>query len=130
MTHRLQRVKELIRRELGPILEKNFSFSGSFITINDIELTPDLKHAFVYLGVLGKGDSHETIIQKLTAARPLIQRQLYKRVVLKNSPTLSFRPDHSVERGVRLVNIIENLPPPAEDTTEDSSADSTDDIHA
>ena len=129
MTHRLQRVRELIRRELGPILEKNFTFTGAFITINDIDLTPDLKQAFVYLGVLGKS-TDEQIVNKLTAARPLIQRQLYKRVVLKNSPTLAFRIDHSVERGVRIVNLIENLPAPAEDAPDESGGDARDETAA
>ena len=115
MNHRLQRVKELIRRELGPVIERDFTFGGALVTINDIDLTPDLKQCFVYLGVLGKGDGEVKIMDKLTAARSHIQRKLYKRVVLKNSPTLFFRTDNSVERGVRIVNLIDNLPPPAEE---------------
>ncbi len=115
MTHRLKRVSELIKRELGTILERNFEFSGAFVTIHEVNITPDLKHAVIYVGVLGKGDSHEGILKRLNAGRPLIQRELFKRVVLKNSPTLHFKETDSIERGVRVLNIIENLPEPAAD---------------
>lgn len=115
MTHRIQRVKELIRRELGPILSKLFTFSGSLVTIHEVDMTPDLKQCFVYVGILGKGEDPASIVGKLNAARGLIQRTLYKRVVLKNSPTLHFKADDSIERGVRVLHLIENLPPPAED---------------
>lgn len=122
MTHRVQRVKELIRRELWPILERNFSFSGCIVTIHDIDMTPDLKQCFVFVGILGNGESGENIINRLNSGRRIIQRDLYKRVVLKNSPTLVFKADSSVERGVRVLNLIENLPPPAADAVPDSPA--------
>jgi ribosome-binding factor A len=120
MNHRLLRVRELIRRELGTIFEKSFSFSGSLVTIHDVEVTPDLKQCFVYVGVIGKGMTSEEVIKKLTEKRGAIQRDLFKRVVLKNSPVLTFRADESIERGVRVLNIIESLPeipdaPPAEE---------------
>ena len=115
MTHRLRRVQELIRRELGPILERNFTFPGAFVTIHDVNITPDLKQCFVYVGILGEGESPESITRRLNSSRGSIQRDLYKRVVLKNSPTLTFKADDSVERGVRVLNLIENLPPPAAD---------------
>lgn len=123
MTHRVQRVKELIRRELGPILEKNFTFSGSLVTIHEVDLTPDLKQCFVYVGILGRGEPAETIVERLNAGRGMIQRNLYKRVVLKHSPTLSFRVDDSVERGVRVLHLIDNLPPPAAEAPEPDSED-------
>jgi ribosome-binding factor A len=115
MNHRILRVKELIRREVGTILERNFTFNGALVTIHDVDMTPDLKQCFIYVGVLGKGEPVDVIIQRLNEGRGLIQRQLFKRVVLKNSPTLIFKHTDSVERGVRVLNIIENLPPPAED---------------
>jgi ribosome-binding factor A len=55
--------------------------------------------------------------------RRIIQRDLYKRVVLKNSPSLTFIADDSVERGVRVLNLIENLPPPAADADGETKSD-------
>lgn len=119
MNHRILRVKELIRREVGTILERNFSFKDTLVTIHDVDMTPDLKQCFIYVGILGKGESPEAIIQRLNEGRGMIQRQLFKRVVLKNSPTLVFKHTDSVERGVRVLNIIENLPEPAADAEGD-----------
>jgi ribosome-binding factor A len=110
MNHRVLRVNELIRRELGTIFEKNFTFSGSLVTIHDVQVTPDLKQCFVYVGVIGKGMSSEDVLKKLSEKRGSIQRDLFKRVILKNSPVLTFRADTSIERGVRVLNIIESLP--------------------
>ncbi|MFZ4763766.1 MAG: 30S ribosome-binding factor RbfA [Roseimicrobium sp.] len=113
MTHRVQRVQELIRREIGTILERNFKFTGSIATVHEVSLTPDLKQCFIYIGVLGNGDAPESIIKRLNDGRGLIQRDLYKRVILKNSPSLVFKFDDSIERGVRVLSLIENLPSPA-----------------
>src|SRR5436853_409305 len=115
MTHRVQRVQELIRRELGPILDRNFQFPGCITTIHSVSLTPDLKQCFIYVGILGNNDAPERVVKRLNDERGMIQKELYKRVKLKNSPTLSFRHDDSVERGVRIVNLIENLPEPLPD---------------
>lgn len=115
MTHRVQRVQELIRRELGPILDKNFHFPGCIATIHGVSLTPDLKQCFVYVGILGKAEEPAAIVKRLNDGRSLIQRELYKRVKLKNSPTVYFKHDDSVERGVRMVNLIESLPEPLPD---------------
>jgi ribosome-binding factor A len=115
MTHRLTRVKELIRRELSMILEKDYEFGGRLVTIHDGDLTSDLKQCFVFLGVLGKEGGDEMVLKKLNAYRPQIQRSLYKRVILRNSPQLLFRVDHSIERGVRVLNLIESLPEPLPD---------------
>ena len=117
MTHRLQRVKELIRRELGMILERDYEFGGRLVTIHDVDVTPDLKQCFVFVGILGKEGpgTDEMVLKKLESSRGQIQRSLYKRVILRNSPQLFFRVDHSVERGVRVLNLIESLPEPLPD---------------
>ncbi len=118
MNHRVQRVQELMRRELGTILGKTYSFKDCFVTIHEVDMTPDLKQCFIYVGILGDVKRHNAIIKKLNDQHGMIQRQLYKRVVLKHSPSLVFKFTDSVERGVRLLNIIENLPPPAEEPVE------------
>lgn len=95
------------------ILEKDYSFGGLLVTVHDVTLTPDLKQCFVYVGVMGKDYEKDEVLEKLKASRGSIQRDLYRRVILKNSPQLVFRIDESVERGVRVLHIIDNLPPPA-----------------
>ncbi len=130
MSLRIQRVGELIRRELSMILEKDYSFNGALVTIHDVRPTQDLKQCFIYVGVLGKPYHETAVMEKLNKERAFLQKALYKRVILKNSPQLFFRLDHSVERGVRILNAIDNLPPPApelpaEDTEEGTAEDTS-----
>ena len=124
MNHRVLRVRELIRRELATILERNYTFSGSLVTIHDVDITPDFKQCFIFTGVLGKPGGAENIIKKLNDSRSSISRELFKRVILKNSPSLLFKLDDSVERGVRILRAIEDLPEaiPDEETPEDGDS--------
>lgn len=115
MSLRVQKVCELIRRELSTILEKDYRSENCLVTIHDVDVTPDMKQGFIYVGVIGKPYQQDAAIERLTKARGAIQRDLYKRVKLRCSPHLFFRLDKSVERGVPLLNIIDNLPPPAPD---------------
>ena len=119
MTHRLDRVRELIRRELAMVLERNYTFDGLLMTIHEVTITPDLKSCRVWVGVLGgKAWQQEQAVEKLRLNRGAIQRELFKRVKLKHSPQLFFRHDRSVERGVRIVQAIEDLPPIVNPTDE------------
>ncbi len=99
------------------ILERDYEFGGRLVTIHDVDVTPDLKQCFVFVGILGKEGpgTDEMVLKKLESHRGQIQRSLYKRVILRNSPQLFFRVDHSVERGVRVLNLIESLPEPLPD---------------
>jgi ribosome-binding factor A len=113
---RTQRAAELIRRELATILERSWQFPGKLLTVQAVELDPDLKSGRVWISILGgKEAEHDAIVEKLQTQRGQIQRPLYKRVTLRTSPQLFFKLDKSVERGVRILNAIDNLPPPAKD---------------
>jgi ribosome-binding factor A len=119
MSQRVLRVSELIRRELATLMERNCSFPGMLLTVHGVETAADLKNATVHVGVLGgKEDEQAAAIEKLNKQRGLIQRDLYKRVRLKSSPQLYFKHDRTAERGVHMINVIENLPAPAPDIDE------------
>lgn len=97
------------------ILEKDYRSENCLVTIHDVDVTPDMRQCFVFVGVIGKPYQQDAAIERLTKARGAIQRDLYKRVKLRCSPHLFFRLDKTVERGVPLLNIIDNLPPPLPD---------------
>lgn len=122
MSQRVQRVNELVKRELSMVLERHYRFEGVVLTVHEISTTPDLKQCFAYIGILGKAvNGGEAIIEKLNKERGNIQREVHKRVIMKYSPQIFFRLDQSVERGVRILNAIDNLPPPADPLPEGES---------
>ena len=96
------------------VLERHYRFDGVIITVHDVQATPDLKQCFAYVGIIGKAQSGEAIIDKLNKQRGAIQREVHKRITMKSSPQIFFRLDQSVDRGVRILNAIDNLPPPAD----------------
>ncbi len=107
MSRRLDRVNELLRREIGSLVQRDFEWHGKLVTIRDVEVTQDLKEAKVWVSVLG-GDA-SPILDKLNRAHGMIQSKVMKRVVLKSTPVLRFCLDVSTERGVHLVNLLEEV---------------------
>lgn len=113
MSQRLSRVAELILRELGAIIVRDFDFQGTLVSLRSVEITPDLRHANVFVSTLGKG-SAESVVEKLQANRALLQQKLSKRVILKFTPQLHFKHDDSIARGTDVVSLIDGMDIPEE----------------
>lgn len=109
MSQRIARVNELLKREISACIEKNFEFPNLLVTIHEVSTAADLKSAQVFLGVIGSEADKESVIAKLNAKRGFIQGVVMKRVVLRYTPQLTFRADDSVERGVRILNILDEI---------------------
>ncbi len=114
----MQRVDELMKREISSIVQRDYEFRNCLVTVNAVETTQDLKEAKVYIGVLG--GSAKPVLEKLNHDHGAIQNKVMRRVVLKSTPVLRFLTDSSVERGVDIVNLldeVEKLPtaPPEEE---------------
>jgi|GEM_PF-155749 len=109
MKNRLVRVRELLQRELGVIIARDHAFPNVLVTVNDVDITPDLKHAYFFIGVIGQEHEAEHVVEKLNRQRGELQTRVSKRVILKNTPHFHFRLDHSVERGVRVTGIMETI---------------------
>ena len=108
MSQRLLRVRELLKREIGSILSRDYDFNA-LVTINAVDVTPDLRKGHVFIGIIGDDGGGNAIVARLNRDRGSIQRQLAKRVVLKFTPKLHFKVDGSVERGVRTLSLLEAL---------------------
>jgi ribosome-binding factor A len=117
MKHRLLRVNELVKRELSRIVTRDLYFDGLLVTINQVNVTPDLRSGHVFVSVLGQG-SAIGVIQKLEANRTVLQAEMAKTVVLKYTPHLVFHLDDSIERGTRVFKILEEITP-ATDAADD-----------
>ncbi len=122
MKHRIARVRELLKRELGTIMQRELRFSATLVTINDVDITPDLKQAHVFVSVIGNDVQRRDAIEVLEQNRVLLQLEVAKRVVLKNTPHLNFKLDQSIERGTRVITLMDELglePEPADEESED-----------
>ena len=115
MKNRLVRVKELMKRELGDLIGRELTFP-QLVTIQDVDLTPDLKHAHVYVSVLGGGEeAANAVLAQLHEHRKDLQYKLSRRVILKFTPLLHFKLDIAVERGSRVIDILTNLDIPEDE---------------
>ena len=109
-SHRLLRVRELLKREIGEAIRREIPIQqAGLVTVNDVDVTGDLKSAKVYLGFLGTVEQKKLALQILHKTRPRIQSFVSKTVVLKYTPKLRFIVDESVEHGNRVLRIIEEL---------------------
>jgi ribosome-binding factor A len=110
MSQRTERVDELLRQEIGALLSKEVADPRiGFATITDVETSPDLRHAKVWVSVIGqKGDRDETL-RALAAAMPFIRRELGKRLRIKRIPDLHVHLDDSAERGTRVLHLLDEL---------------------
>src|SRR6185503_16453372 len=112
MKHRKLRVNELLRRELSTIVTREIVFADALVTINQVDVTPDLKNAHVYVSVLGSA-SGASVIKQLEEHRVALQTELARHVVLKYTPHLVFHLDDSIERGARVIEILQEIETPA-----------------
>ena len=107
---RQQRVQELLKREIGEAIRREFEISeAGLITVNDVDVTGDMHSAKVFISILGNASQQKRGLELLTQNRKRIQGLVARSVVLKYTPTLSFQVDDSVVRGNRVVGIIEEL---------------------
>lgn len=113
MSVRIQRVQELLKREIGEIVRRLLPVGAvGVITVNDVIATGDLKLATVYVGVLGGPDQKKRALRLLQEHRKQIQAEVGRNVVLRFTPQLRFIVDESIERGNRVLQILEELAPP------------------
>ena len=102
------RVNEVVKRELSGILAREISFEGALVTINNVEVTSDLKNAHVFVSVLGS-ETREKVTKKLEEHRSALQSELARRVTMKFTPHLLFHLDESIARGSRVLEILQQI---------------------
>ena len=110
MSLRLQRVRELLKREIGEVIRRQLPVDEvGLINVNDVDVAPNLHNATVYIGVLGGKAQKQRAMEALEESRKRIQGYLGKAVVLKYTPRLRFVLDDSVERGHKILRLLDDL---------------------
>jgi len=110
MTARTERVDELLRQEIGEILAREIADPRiGFVTVTDVETTPDLRHARVWVSVIGDAETRRASMAGLRDAMGYIQRELGRRLRMKRIPELHVRLDESAERATRVLEVLADL---------------------
>jgi|SRR5689334_14234773 ribosome-binding factor A len=111
MSDRMRRVNESIRQVLSEGLAQLKDPRIGFVTITGVETSPDLRRARVFVSVLGAERKREQTLAALQAAHSVLQSRLARELRMKRTPQLAFEYDPSVERGVRMTKLIDELAP-------------------
>ena len=110
MSLRLERVRELLKRELGEIIRREIPLSeAGLLTVNEVGVAPDLKSATVFIGVVGTPVQRKRAANLLDKETKRIQGMVGRNVVLKYTPVLKFVLDEAIERGNRVLEILEEI---------------------
>jgi len=108
-TRRQKRVASLIKEELSRLLIEEIQDSSSgLITVTRVEMSPDLKTAYIYLSIFG-GEQQETILELLNKKKGYLRKSIASKVKLKYNPMLIFSFDPNPEYEEKIDRLIENI---------------------
>ena len=108
MSRRSERTSKLIQREISALLEREVNDPRliTLISVTEVSLSPDLRHAKVFVSTLGNEINKEDMLAGFNKASGFLRRELASHLKLKYAPQLSFHYDDSIERGARLLDLI------------------------
>ena len=107
-TPRMRRVNEAVREVLSARLAGGLKDPRiGFVTVTAVETSPDLRHARVYVSVLGGDEEREDSLAGLASAHGILQSAVAEELRMKRTPTLEFVYDDSIDRGMRITELLE-----------------------
>jgi len=110
MSQRTERVDELLRQEIGAILAREVADPRiGFATITSVETTQDLRHAKVWVSVIGQPAERQAAIAALRHAMPYVRHELGGRLRIRRIPDLHVELDDTAERGTRIQKLLSDL---------------------
>ena len=110
MTQRTDRIDELFRQEIGAILAREVADPRiGFVTVTQVETDPDLRHARVWVSVIGDRAQRDETVVALGRAMVFVRRELGTRLRLKRIPEFHVRLDDTAERGTRVLQLLHEL---------------------
>jgi ribosome-binding factor A len=111
VAYRVKRVNQLIRKEISELLQRevNDPRLSSFVSVNEVDTSPDLKQARIYVSHLGSSQDKDVIMAALNAAAGYFRSELARSLKMRNTPVLEFRWDDSIERGAHILELIDQV---------------------
>jgi ribosome-binding factor A len=107
----MRRVNEALREVLSESIGSLKDPRIGFVTVTGVKTSPDLRHATVYVSVLGSAKKRDATIAGLQSSHGVLQGRINSELRLKRTPQLTFEYDPTIERGVRLSRLIDELAP-------------------
>ena len=107
----MRRVNEAVRQVLSEAVVELKDPRIGFVTVTGVETSTDLRHARVFVSVLGSRKRRDATLAGLTAAHGVLQSRIATELRLKRTPQLAFEYDPTVERGLRVSQLIDELVP-------------------
>jgi ribosome-binding factor A len=106
---RMRRINEVIRQVLGDVIATDLKDPRiGFVTVTDVDTSPDLRTARVYVSVLGGESERERALEGLRSSHGFLQGKIAAELRIKRTPTLTFHYDESVDRGVRISRLLDD----------------------
>ena len=105
---RMRRINEVLREVVGAAISGDLSDPRiGFVTVTSVETSPDLRTARVYVSVLGSEEERDETLAGLRSSHGVIQSKIAAETRMKRTPTLSFHYDDTIEKGVRISELLE-----------------------
>jgi ribosome-binding factor A len=126
---RVSKVAELIRREVSQMLLheiKDERVGAGMISVTNVDVSGDLQHATVFVSIYGSEEAQAETMEGLGSAAGYIRRELGKRVRLRRSPEIIFKEDHSLERGMGMISLLNKIGAARQPEIEEDSVSSLD----
>ena len=109
MPDRMRRVNEAVREVVSVRIAEGLRDPRiGFVTVTSVDTSPDLRHARVYVSVLGDPEEREATMAGLESAHGVLQQSVARELRLKHTPTLQFVFDESIERGMRISELLDD----------------------
>jgi ribosome-binding factor A len=106
---RMRRVNEAVREVLSARIAEGLNDPRiGFVTVTSVETSPDLRHARVYVSVLGSESERAQTLAGLDSAHGVLQQSIAGELRMKRTPTLQFVFDESIDRGMRISRLLED----------------------
>jgi ribosome-binding factor A len=111
MSHRIERVNTLIRREVSELIQHELRDPriDEFITVTEVDTTPDLKHAKIYISSMSGQQEEQKILGVLNSAAGFLRTALANKIRIRYTPELHFVWDNSIEHGDRIMRLIDEV---------------------
>jgi ribosome-binding factor A len=111
MTRHGRQIEHLLRAELSELLQRRIKDPRlkGLVTVTEVSASSDLSQAKVFISILGTAEERREVFQGLNSASRFLRHELGRRLSLRYIPELSFEMDNSIERGVHLLKLIEQV---------------------